>query len=359
MPVVSHGIDAAAQHVLDAAGSGLFGQAHVPRQHPHPHAAANRQALVAHPQAAARKIHPRQMPAVVHLAHRAIEHGASVVPQRDGQIDAGQRLRQGPAGHHPAVVHHHQGIGQPRHFIGRVADIQHRNVQLAAQALQVGQDFLFALQVERGQRLVHQQQARVHGQCPRNADPLALATRQGARFAVQQMANSQQRDRLIKARLLCTRGALQAVAQVAHHRKMRKQAGLLEHIANGALVRWHPAAGVLPHFITHHQAPLRCALQPGDAAQQRCLARAGMPKQRGHATHGQAQIHIEGKVGPVEPKACFDAAHVSRLSGAAGARHTGPTAPQKRNPASPPKAGVPANIRAPPHGRKFAPRPRG
>jgi hypothetical protein len=178
-----------------------------------------------------------------------------------------------------------------------MADIEHRNVQLAVQPLQVGQDFLLALQVERGQRLVHQQQARVDGQGTGDADPLAFATREQIGFAVEQMADAQQLDGLIETDPLRAGDALQAVAQVAHHREMGKQAGLLEHVADGPLVRWHPAGGVLPHLAIDGEPSLRGTLQPGNAAQQRGFTRAGVPEQRSDAPTGQARSTSREKPG--------------------------------------------------------------
>jgi hypothetical protein len=43
-------------------------------------------------------------------------------------------------------------VGQLCHLIGRMADVEHRNIQLAMQSLQVGQDFLPAFEVQCRQR---------------------------------------------------------------------------------------------------------------------------------------------------------------------------------------------------------------
>ncbi|KDB88474.1 citrate (Si)-synthase domain protein, partial [Bordetella bronchiseptica D989] len=79
------------------------------------------------------------------------------------------------AGHRAALLQQHQVIGQPRHFVGRMADVDHRDVQFVVQALQVGQDFALALHVQRRQRLVHQQQARAGQQRAGDAHALAFA----------------------------------------------------------------------------------------------------------------------------------------------------------------------------------------
>ncbi|MNC15835.1 hypothetical protein D3C75_636660 [compost metagenome] len=65
-------------------------------------------------------------------------------------------------------------VGQPRDLILGVADVQHRNVELVVQPLQVRQDFTFALGIQRRQGLVHQQQFRAGEQGAGDADALSL-----------------------------------------------------------------------------------------------------------------------------------------------------------------------------------------
>ena len=62
-------------------------------------------------------------------------------------------------------------------FVWRVADVEHRDFQLGGDFFQIGQDFLFAPQVQRRQRFVHQQELRRGEQRAANAHPLALAAR--------------------------------------------------------------------------------------------------------------------------------------------------------------------------------------
>ena len=107
----------------------------------------------------------------------------------------------GPLASTRPAVHHQDVIGQPRDLVRRVADIEHRNLKLIVQALQVRQDLLLALQIQRRQRLVHQQHARVDGQRPRDADTLALAAGERCRLAIQQMRNAKQLDRVLKAEM--------------------------------------------------------------------------------------------------------------------------------------------------------------
>ena len=81
-----------------------------------------------------------------------------------------------------------------------VADIDHRHAALVAQALEIGKDFALARRVERGERLVEQQQARLHQQRAADRDALALAARERARPALEQMAEAEQHRRRARGR---------------------------------------------------------------------------------------------------------------------------------------------------------------
>ena len=230
--------------------------------------------MVADPQLAATKVHAGQVPGGIQLADRGGQDDPSVFAQADGGVHAAQDLRQGAAGGHAALVQHHQVVGQARHLVRRVADVEHGDVELVAQALQIGQDFLLATQVERGQGLVHQQHARGDGQGAGDADALTLAPRQMIGLPVEQGADAQQVDDVVQVHLGRLGAAAQAIAQVAQHAEVREKAGLLKHIADGAAMGGQPCATVLPGLALHAQASLRRTLQPGDTAQKGRLARA-------------------------------------------------------------------------------------
>jgi hypothetical protein len=90
---------------------------------------------------------------------------ASMTTPASSAKAAGRSMRlntslSGAAGDDPAFVEEDQMVGQAGDFVGGVADVDDRDGQFAVQAFQVGQDFLLALEVERGQRLVHQQDFR-------------------------------------------------------------------------------------------------------------------------------------------------------------------------------------------------------
>ncbi len=131
-----------------------------------------------------------------------------------------------------------------------------------------------------------------------------------SRHAFEQGLDAEQRHRVVELHpARRRRDAAQAELQVAPHRQVREQAGLLEHVAELAAVSRHQDAArvVLPAFAIDHQAAARRRLQPGDAAQQRGLARAGVAEQRGDAAPGQAQVNVEAEAGVGHREARLDA----------------------------------------------------
>ncbi|MDT4817227.1 hypothetical protein FQZ97_502980 [compost metagenome] len=190
-----------------------------------------------HAQRAAGQRQGQQLVARIESLYAAFDHHARVVFLGDGQVEARQGLVERSAGQHPAVVQQHQVIGQARHFIGRMTDVEQRNIQFVMQALQIGEDFTLALEIQRRQGFVHQQQARAGQQGAGDADALAFAAGQAARHAFQQMTDTQQFHRVVQFHPAILRGNTPlAELQVASHREVFEQAGLLEHIAQRPLV---------------------------------------------------------------------------------------------------------------------------
>ena len=189
-----------------------------------------------------------------------------------------------------------------------MADVEHGNVQVGLQAVQVGQDFGLAFGVQGGQGFVHQQHLRAGGQGAGNGHALAFAAGQGGRLAAQQLCDAQQLQQLFQRDTLAGHGgAAQAVMDVVVHAQVREQAGLLEHIAQAAPVRGQPAAAgiVLPDMAVDAHLALG-TFQSGDAAQAGGLAAARGAEQRGNALAGQLQIDVEHKVGALQLQAGGD-----------------------------------------------------
>ena len=113
------------------------------------------------------------------------------------QHDLGHRA----AGAYLPGLQQHQRVSQPRHLVHGVGDIQHGDLQAVAQGFQPGQYVLLAGAVQRGQRLVQQQHARLARQRPRNRHPLALAAGERVHPPFQQVPNTQQRDGFLQPRM--------------------------------------------------------------------------------------------------------------------------------------------------------------
>ena len=73
-------------------------------------------------------------------------------------MHARQHLSQRPLGFNFSLLKHHQMVSKTGHLCHRVTDIKNRQRKLIAQTLQIGQDFRFALLIQRRHRLIHQQQ---------------------------------------------------------------------------------------------------------------------------------------------------------------------------------------------------------
>ena len=76
---------------------------------------------------------------------------------------------------HAALVEHDDVVGEQPHFGDVVRDVDDRDGELVADALEVRQDAAAALDVDGGQRLVEQQQLGRRHQRARERDALALA----------------------------------------------------------------------------------------------------------------------------------------------------------------------------------------
>ena len=269
------------KNVLDAGAVNFFtGDADIAGKDAHSGAFPDGNVVVAQPQAAAGKIHAHQMPCVVAFANHGVNDHPGVFAQPDRQIKPRQGFTQGADGNGLAAFQDDDMVSESRHFIRGVTHIQDGHFQLIVQSRQIGQDFLFAVVIERGQRLVHEQNARIDGQRPRHADAAAFAAGEAVRLAVEQFADAQKLNGLIEAGLQVASGlrcdALHAVAQIGQDGKVREEAGLLKDVADRALVRGEPVLIVLPGFALDHEPADGGTFQTSDTAQDGGLARTGM-----------------------------------------------------------------------------------
>ena len=107
---------------------------------------------------------------------------------QDGRV--AQHLgRWAPAPRPGRLQRDHRG-GEPRDLGRRMADIEDRDRDLVAQPLEVGQDLGLARLVERGERLVGEDQPRRRQKRAPDRDALLLAARERAGAAVEQGADA-------------------------------------------------------------------------------------------------------------------------------------------------------------------------
>ena len=66
---------------------------------------------------------------------------------------------------------------ESQHFVESMTDIDHRNRQLIAQGLEIGQNFLPPLAIEGRERLIQQQKPWLRKQGAADRHPLSLSTR--------------------------------------------------------------------------------------------------------------------------------------------------------------------------------------
>ena len=160
-----------------------------------------------------------------------------------------------------------------------MGDEQHGLAALLPDAQQLGLHDLAGLRVERGERLVHQQDFRIDRERAREVDALAHAAGKLARIVVLEAFEPDELEQVERA--LALRGAdaagdLGADQRIGEHGAPRQQAVVLEHEAAVAARAAHDAA------VEQHLARAR-RLEPGDDAQERGLAAARRPDHRDEA----------------------------------------------------------------------------
>ena len=116
-----------------------------------------------------------------------------------------------------------------------MTDIDHRNIQILMQRLDIGQNLLLTVQIEGRQRLIHQQEPGADGQRAGDRHPLPLTAGELIGFSFEQVPDPQQFDGLLQRDFTpCSRQAFDAVFKVTPHGEMLKQTGLLENISERA-----------------------------------------------------------------------------------------------------------------------------
>ena len=177
-----------------------------------------------------------------------------------------------------------------RDLAGLMADIDHRHLGLVAQPREIRQDFELARAVERGERLVEQQEPRAASAArgrPRRAGArrrTACPAAASSRWPMSSSATMRSRS----AASAASAAHPAAVVEILRHREMREQPAFLEHVADAAAVRRHVDArcAVEQHGVVERDAAAVRRDQAGDHVDDRGLAGARRAEQRGDAARG-------------------------------------------------------------------------
>ncbi|GAV35843.1 hypothetical protein ROTAS13_03522 [Roseomonas sp. TAS13] len=207
-----------------------------------------------------------------------------------------------------------------------MGDVEERDAEPVAQPRQERQDLRLARGIQRGQGLVHQQQAGARQQGTAQGDTLPLAAGQRGGAAAQQMADAEQRHHLLETGSVhAARCPAQPVAQVGVHRKMREEPRILEdHAAAPLFRRQHaPRRAVEQHHAIQRDPPFPRAQQPGHRGEQGGLAAARGAEDRRDARCRRSEGRIDGKArhvrgGGGKAVAQADFQHQPRRLGAPG-----------------------------------------
>src|SRR5262249_53234520 len=208
------------------------------------------------------------------LAHPPLEH----VDRADevGDKTAGGRLvdvRGGADLHDPAAVHDAEALAERHGLLLVVRDHDEGDAEALLDVEQLELRVLAQLLVERGQRLIEQQQFRPLDQRTRQRYALALAARQLVRLAREERAHFDDLEDLadLAPDLVAAQSLLlEPERDVLLHVHVREQRVRLKHHVHGPLVRRNGA-----HVdAIDVDAADAWALEAGQHAQQRRLARA-------------------------------------------------------------------------------------
>ena len=145
--------------------------------------------------------------------------------------------------------------------------------------------------VERAERLVEQQHARLDGEGARERHALALAARELRRIAVGEAVELHEREQLVDARadlVLRPLADLEPERDVAAHGEVLERGVVLEDEADAALLR-HDVRDVV---VADHDPADVGHLEAGDDAQQGRLAAAARPEQRGERAVRDLDVDI-------------------------------------------------------------------
>ena len=231
----------------------------------------------------------------------ACDAAVEVEPDEPGHVVGAGRprdLRRRTRLHHPALLDHDDAVGQD-HRVERVVRDEHRApVERAQVPAQLGADQPAGARVERGQRLVEQQQPWRRGEGTGQRDPLGLPARQGRRAGAAETAEPhalEPRRGLPAGLAPWPAGRPQPEGDVVEGRQVREEQVVLEDHARATRLRRHEDARlrvVVDDVVEPHDAGVD-GQQAGEAGQDGRLAGAVGAEQRDHLTRGDVEPDVE------------------------------------------------------------------
>ena len=195
---------------------------------------------------------------------------------------AEQQVAQRPALDDPAAVDQNDLLRQPPRLGDVVRHEDDRFAEAGVQAQKFVLNRFARAGVERAERLIHQEEVGVGGQRPGDADPLPLAARQLRRRPPAELALGQAhhfQDFRHPPADPRPRPAEQPrySRHVRRHVQVRKQAALLDHVADGAAERLGPLTAHVPAADQHFSR--RRVFEPIDQSQGGRFAAAARPQE--------------------------------------------------------------------------------
>ena len=211
--------------------------------------------------------------AVGHLYDLAVLDGIDAYDARHGEVDRrGKYLLHRAALAHSSCFEDYHMIAERECLEAIVGHKYRRHSQLNEPMPKLPPQMLSGGSIERGKRLVEQEQARTADQRTRKRNALLLPSGQLPRVTILETRQPEQRGDLLDALPpLRRRDLAQAVANVLGYTQMRKECVILEEVADPATLRWeeNTTRGVGPDLIPKKDGAALRSIQASKASQRR------------------------------------------------------------------------------------------
>src|SRR6266571_3075512 len=249
--------------------------------------------------------------AVGHLHDYAALDGIDSYDARHGEVDRrGEYLLHRAALAHSSCFEDDHMIAERERLDAIVGHQYRRHSQLNEPMPELPPQMVSGGSIERGKRLVEQEQTRPADQRARKRNALLLPSGQLPRVAILETGQPEQRRDLLDALPpLRRRDLAQAVADVLGYTQMGEEGVILEQVADPATLRRekNTTRGVAPDFVAETDGAALRFLQPRQASQRRRLSRARRTEEDGQrkGVGGVAQLYLDhGSAGKVhfEPR---------------------------------------------------------